>query len=216
MALPNLKVMVKEVYLEQLPSYLQGATQATIDEEFEKYYAGFRQTLPPNLSFNSSALGSGLPTEIDNMLDELQTGLADAREGIDDASRELEDNLEPARYYIDIFDAVFIFIIVLGFLMIAGIILIHRNTIGASLNLGIVFLIYGAIMLTGVLVVRGIVPGILAGQEDIPSSIQPVITVLLNNITSPLFVFSLVCLVSGILLVVASIVYPRIRTPKPV
>jgi hypothetical protein len=215
-ALPNLKAVVKEVYVEQLPSYLQNAPQPIIDHEFEIYYTDFRHSLPSSFSFDSSVLGSGLPTEIDTILDELQTSLTEARHSIDDASRELEDNLEPARYYIDIFNGVYIFIIVLGLLMIAGIILIHRNVKGASLNLGIVFLIYGAIIFTGVLIARGIVPGILAGQEDIPSSIQPVITVLLNDITLPLFVISLVCLVGGILLVGASIIYPKLRTPKPV
>lgn len=213
-AIPNLKTVAKEVYMEQLPSYLQGASQSVIDQEFEKYYADFRQTIPASLSFSSDDLGTELPDDITEMLAELQTGLEDARASINDVSNELEENLEPARSGVGIFNLVYILVIVVGLLTIAGIILIYRSVKEASLHLGIIFAVYGVIVFAGVLVTRAIVSNLLAGVEEIPTTVIPVTTSVLNDMTSPHFIFSLICLIVGILLVVASTVYPRLRTSK--
>jgi apolipoprotein N-acyltransferase len=115
-------------------------------------------------------------------------------------------------------------LIALIVLLIAGIILIYRNVKDSCRNLGIVFLIYGAIALAAVLITKFFVSGPFTNalQTSIQQSanlIQPpdlrnMAGKLLNDVTSPLQTVSLICLTGGILLIAASFVYPRMRMAK--
>ena len=214
-AVSNLKSVAKEAYMSQLPAYLQGLPQSTIDQAFESYYADFRQTLPSSVTVDSSDLGTDLPGQITDMLNDAQTGLTDARNSIDEASRDLEDNIKTIRFYINIFNIVFIAVIALIVLLILGIILIHRTVKGACRDIGIVFFIYGGIMFAGLLIAKTIIRHQLFPKlTDIPQSLQYLPGTLLNHAALPLLTVSLVCLIMGILLIVASILYPRLRTRK--
>jgi hypothetical protein len=84
---------------------------------------------------------------------------------------------------------------------------------GICLDLGIVFLIYGAIEFAGVLIAKNLADQAI-GKMDIPQTWSNVPGILLKDITSPLQTVSLICLVGGILLIVASFVYPRLKPAK--
>jgi hypothetical protein len=121
--------------------------------------------------------------------------------------------LKEARTYIGYFRLGFVCVIALIILLIAGIILIHRSVKGACLDLGITFFIYGAGEFAGVLLAKNVASAQFA-KIDIPQSLSSIPGTLLNDIISPLQTFSLVCLVGGILLIVASFVYPRLKPAK--
>jgi uncharacterized membrane protein len=97
--------------------------------------------------------------------------------------------------------------------MIMGIILIYRNVKDVCRNLGIIFTIYGAIFLVAVLVGKNIALHII-NTKDMPQAWHPVPGIILNDVASPLQTVSIFFLVIGILLIVASIVYPRIKQTK--
>ena len=69
-------------------------------------------------------------------------------------------------------------------------------------------------MLAGILIAKNIALQELAKINDIPQSLSPIPGKLLNDVISPLQTVSLVCLVGGILLIVASFVYQRLRPAK--
>jgi hypothetical protein len=214
-AVPSLKLIVKEAYITHLPPELVGASQSTIDNAFEIYYADFRQTLPASVSFNSNDFPLDIRDGLTQQLSDMESSLADVRDNISETSSDIEEELEPVRSYFSIFNIVFISIIILSLLVILGIVLIHRNVKGACLNLGLVFFIYGAIFFTGLLIAKSIIEHqVLTEFTELPQSIQFLPEMLLKNATSPLQIFSLICLIGGILLIVASFVYPRLRTPK--
>ena len=223
-ALPTLKVVVHEAFMAQLPANLQGLPQADIDNAFDQYYADYSRTLPATLEFNSSDLGIDATSGISKSLTNAQDSLTDARNTIDKASQDFDNNLKDARTYVGYFRLGFACLTALIVLLILGIILIYRNVKGACRNLGIVFLIYGAIALAAVLITKFFVSGPFTNalQTSIQQSanlIQPpdlhnMAGKLLNDVTSPLQIVSLICLIGGILLIAASFVYPRLKPAK--
>ncbi|MDD5288272.1 MAG: hypothetical protein PHY28_04085 [Dehalococcoidales bacterium] len=209
-AIPTLKTVVKEAYMAQLPAELQGLPQADIDTAFEQYFADFQQTIPVTFDLNSDDLGLDTTDQVSTAITEAQNGLTKARNNIDKATLKFGEKLKEVRTYVGLFRIAFICVIGLIVLMIMGIILIHRNVKGVCRNLGIVFFIYGGIMFTGVLIAKNIATQKL-GEMDIPQSLQPLPGILLGDITAPLQTVSLVCLIGGVLLIVASFVYLQLR-----
>ncbi len=222
--LPTVKTVVREAYMAQLPADLQGLPQADIDNAFEQYFADFIQTIPADYEIKSSDLGTNISGDISNALAEAQSGLTEARNSIDKASRDYEAGLKEARTYVGYFRLGFICIIALIVLVIAGIILILRRIKDICLDLGIVFFLYGVGMFVGVLVVKNIdlisvlnnIAIIPDPEPNIPRWLSHLPGIQLNDVISPLQTISLVCLIGGILLIVASFVYPRFRPAKKV
>ena len=212
-AIPTMKTVVKEAYMAQLPANLHGLPQTSIDIAFEQYFTANVQPIISSLEFTSSDLGVNMSGDITKALTNAQNSLTDARNSIDKTSQDIEKNLKQARTYVGYFRIGFACLSALIVLMILGIILIYRNVKGSCRNLGIIFLIYGAIVLAGVLVAK-----YLAGQaidkSDKLHAFQPMPGIVLNDITSPLQTLSLICLIGGILLIVASFVYPRLKPAR--
>jgi hypothetical protein len=213
-AIPSVKTVVREAFMTQLPVDLQGKPQSEIDKAFEQYFTDFMLTIPATYELNSSDLGLNISRDISNAITEAQTSLTDARNSIDTASRDFEDGLKEAHTYVGYFRTGFICIIALIVLLITGIILICRNVKDSCLDLGIVFFLYGVGMFTGVLFAKNIAKVEIAKVHDIPQALSYMPGILLNDIISPLQTISLVCLVGGILLIVASFLYPRLGRAK--
>ena len=211
--LPTLKPIVKEAFVAQLPAYLQGLPQATIDNAFEQYFTANVQPTITNVNFSSSDLGLNVSGDVTEALNNVKSNLTDARNSIDDASRNIEDNLKEVRTYVGLFRIGLICIIGLILVMIMGIILIYRNVKDVCRNLGVVFFIYGAIFLAAILVGKNLARHII-NTQDIPQAWHPVPGILLNDITSPLQTVSIIALVVGVLLIIVSFVYPRAKQTK--
>lgn len=159
---------------------------------FEPLAAG----IPPTFEINQSIFGPDVRTEIA------------------DGLKQAEDALVQARQIVGYFQLGYKLLIVLMLLLMAGIILIHRQVRGAARTLGTIFLSYGAFEYAGVLVGRYFagkqLPSVLA---DIPPSLQTWVTQLSNRLLSPLGTFSLALLIGGAVLLVVSFFYPKSRTP---
>jgi hypothetical protein len=106
------------------------------------------------------------------------------------------------------FQIAYVALIALIVLIVLGIVLIHRSVRGATRDLGITFLSYGAIEFAGVIIGRYVLKQMLP-QMEIPQQLQDLPVQLMHSLTSPLFTFSLACLIGGIVLIVVSFVYQR-------
>ena len=139
----------------------------------------------------------------------------DVRKGIADGIKQAEDSLTQARQYVAYFQLGYKLLTALMLLSILGIILIHHQVRGAARNLGTIFLSYGAVEYAGVIIGK-----YFAGTQltpalaGIPQSLQTWINDLVGRLFVPLGTFSLACLIAGVVLVVASFVYPKRREQK--
>ena len=132
------------------------------------------------------------------------------REEIQEQLSDIEDTLEEARDYVGWFITGYWILIVVIAVLILAIIAIHHRVKGASLHLGIMFLVLGTIECIAVFVGRGIASSIIA-EQDIPAAVQHLPDKLITDVTSPLAALSIGLIVLGVILIAASIVYPRLR-----
>jgi hypothetical protein len=214
-ALPTVKSVVKQAFLRQLPSDLATATPAQIDQAFETYWNTAANDIPSYFVVDSSALGTGTPEALNNMVTSMQSSLTDARNNIDQANTDWTQNLNQIRPVVNIAQLVFWGLVLLILILIGGVVLIQRSVRGASRDLGITFTCYGAIFFAGTLVVRTIIgrPDFiqnLAGG-NMPQTALDIVTPIVMKVTQPLFIFTLACLIIGVALLVLSFVYPKRR-----
>ncbi len=210
--LPSFKPIIKEAYLGSLPTEIQGVTQAQIDAAVDVYWNDFQRTLPSTFTFTETMF-SGV--SLDKTFTNLEDGLTKARESIDKAVAGTEDRLSEVRVYIGYFRVAFFALIALILIIIGVIILIHRSVRGACRDLGITFLIYGALEFAGIILIRFAVPVIIKqNATDTPKFIADLLPKLMKHLTSPLLMVSIVCLIGGIVLIVVSVVYPKMKAKR--
>jgi hypothetical protein len=212
-AVPTMKTVIKEAYLAQLPANLQGLSQTQINSAFEQYYTDFAKTIPSDYEVNSSDLGISPNTNLTKAITNAQNNLTQARNNLDEASRNFEDNLQQIRTYVGYFRLGFACLIALIILLIAGIILIYRNVKDCCRNLGIVFFIYGLGAFAVVVAAKFIAAAQIA-KADIPQAMSKIPGILLNDVLSPLQIFSLVCLIGGLIAIIISFIYPKLKPAK--
>ena len=100
----------------------------------------------------------------------------------------------------------FAFILVI----VIAIIAIYHQVKGASLHLGIMFLVIGIIECIAVFVGRGIASRVIM-EQDIPAAVQHLPERLIMDVTSPLAALNIGLIVLGVILIAAAILYPRLR-----
>lgn len=183
----SLRVNLKAAFLESPPELID-IPPALLEQYFDKGFDELMATVPSTFNIDEGSLDSA----------PIIQALADA-----------EQALTEAREYIDYFQTAFIILIVLMSLTVLGIIFINRQVKGATRELGIIFLTYGAIEYIGILVAKSLARPQLS-QLDIPPPLQTWLPQLLDDFLAPLGIFSLGLLVAGIGLIIVSIVYkPR-------
>ncbi|MDO9334457.1 MAG: hypothetical protein Q7T57_08055 [Dehalococcoidales bacterium] len=212
-AMTSAKSVVKQAFLRQLPPELAGATPAQIDQAFDVYWPTARSNMPTSFVLDSSTFGESVSESFTKMLDNAQEGLAEMRNSIDEASISLKEALDEVKPYIRIFQMAYWGLIILILLVIGGIILIHRSVRGATRDLGINFVLYGAIGLVVVLIIKSIVgsPEFIQNfiKGDVPDYALNIISPVIQRLTQPLFTFTLACTIIGVALLVVSFVYPK-------
>ena len=212
-AMPTLKTVTEEAFMAQLPANLQGLSQTAINNAFEQYYANFSQTIPATYNVNSSDIGINSTTDIANTITNAENNLTTARNNIDTASQNYANDLQNARTYVGYFHLGFICLIALIVLLVLCIILLYRNVKDACRKLGIVFFIYGALTFAVVVVAKKIATAQIA-KANIQQGLSNIPGMALKDVTAPLQMVSLVCLIGGIVLILVSIVYPRLKKTK--
>jgi hypothetical protein len=212
-ALPTLETVTEEAFMTQLPADLQSLPHAYFDVAFTQYYAGFSQTIPATYAVNSSDLGLNVAGGITAGIANAQNSLNQAHASIATANQDFNSNLVTARTYVGYFNTVFMLLIALLVLVTLGIILILRGVKSACRSLGAVFFLCGALEFAGVLIIKNVGLSLIARLNILPA-LSNVPGILLNDVIASLQFVSLVCLVGGILMIVTSIVYPRVSPAR--
>jgi hypothetical protein len=206
------KPVIKQAFLRQLPPELAAATTAQIDMAYELYWASAKTAIPTSFTIDSTIFSADFDQSVDEMIQSAQDVLVEVRKGIDEASVQLDDALNTARSYINLARILYWSLALLILFVIGAVILIRRS-FGAARDLGITFTTYGVLELIGVLILRFFLgkPAFIQGfiNGDIPDSVWDIISPIIQRLTQPLLIFSIVCLIIGIISLVVFFVYPR-------
>ncbi|MFC2038560.1 hypothetical protein ACFLUG_02175 [Chloroflexota bacterium] len=172
------------------------AEAALIPEELRKAYFDtifdeFAGQIPLTIKLDETMIGSDIPA------------------GIDQGLTEAEDAIEEAGIYVRYFETGYMILIGFMALLIIGIILILRDVRAITRRLGIPLITYGAIQYAGIWVVKILSRGQLQLPPEIPEDLVAWIFQFSENLLRPLEIFSLVLLITGVVLTVVSYVYKR-------
>jgi hypothetical protein len=190
-----LRTSLREAFLKSPPPDLAAASPAELDHYFNDYYEQFVNDIPVTFEIDESVLGTDVPAST-------AQALADAEEG-----------LAQAQTAIGYFRLGYILLIIFMLLLILGIILIYRQVTGATRNLGITFLTYGALEYISIIIGKHFLRTSLP-LADLPSSLQSWLTQLATNCLRPLEIYRLGLAIGGIVLIIVSFVYkPRPALP---
>lgn len=190
-----LRTSTREAFLKSPPPELAAASPAELDRYFNDYYQQFVAEIPATFEIDESALGPDVPASTAQALTDAETALAQAR------------------LYIGYFRLGYTLLIIFILLLILGIVLIYREVRGASRNLGITFLTYGALEYIGILIGKHFLRTGLP-LADLPSSLQSWLPQLAINFLRPLEMLSLGLATGGLVLIIVSFVYrPRPALP---
>jgi len=192
----SLEDTLREAILQSLPPELAGLPPAMIEQYLDEAFQEFAEQMPATFEIDESLLGTEMPTQI------AQT-LADA-----------EAMLEEGRQYVSYFQLGYNVLIGFMLLLVLGIILLNRQVKGSTRELGTIFLTYGAFEYAGILVAKYFTGRELA-RVPIPPQLQEWLPGLVSDLLAPLEMFSLGLLIGGVVLLVVSFVYPRIRPSQP-
>ena len=174
-----------EALLKSPPPELAMVPQTMWEPVFDQLYEEFAGQIPSTFEFSQETLSP-----------EVQAPLEQVRKAISYA--QLSNN------------------VLIGFmaLLILGIILINRQVRGTTRELGTIFLTYGAFQYAGIFAAKHFAGPQLA-QLPIPSQLQAWLPQLVGDFLAPLEMFSLGLLIGGVVLLIVSFVYPRIRPSQP-
>jgi hypothetical protein len=177
---------LKSALLQSPPPELAGLPPAMIDAQFDQLYQQYAEQIPATF-------------DLSEMI-----------------STEVMTNLEQVKQYIGYFQIGYKALIAFIIVLIAGIILIHRQVRGATRQLGITFLTYGIPAYVGILVIKHFAEAQmtqLMAQPDLPASLQTWLPQLFDDFLAPLEMFTLGALICGAVLLIISFVYKR-REPS--
>ena len=195
--LASLQDNLREAFQENMPPEFAVIPPAMFDQYFDQFYQQFTQDIPATVAIDQSLFGAEMPMQITQMLTDAEVMLAEGRQ------------------YVSYFQQGYNLLIGLILLLILGIVLIHREVKGASRQIGTTLATFGAIEYISILVAKYFGVDQLTALP-IPASLQAWLAEFVNDLLAPLEVFSLVCLISGAVLIIVSFVYPRLRPGQPV
>ncbi|HEY50863.1 MAG TPA: hypothetical protein G4O20_03560 [Dehalococcoidia bacterium] len=165
---------------ENLPLEVAALPPEMLEQYFEEFYRQFEAEIPSEFVIDESSI----PPEMMKLVDILR---------------------ENARYI----QTAYYGLIALMAVLILGIILLHRSVKGATRELGITFLIYGAIEYASVWATQRYFPSL--PLPDMPTSVQTWLNGLINDLVAPMQVLGIGLMAAGAALIIVSIVYPRLR-----
>jgi hypothetical protein len=161
------------------PPELEGLTSAEIEAEFNVYYSQIDEEIPSII--------------------ELDETLFDA---------EVKAQLDSVRLYVIHFNKTFFALIGFSLLLIVLTVLTYLSVRGSTRQLGIIFLVIGAISLAGAFIARSVINGLLSGG-DIPATLQSWAPAVVTDTLMPLGIYAIGLLVAGVVLTIISFVAKR-------
>jgi hypothetical protein len=175
---------VSEQVIQDYIPQVSGLLEYTIKPYFDEYYDDFVSEIPEEFAVDE-----------------------------DSVDADTWDILLQVRNYIDIFNKVYYGLIAFMVLLVAGIVLIHRNVRDSTRSLGIGLLTYGVLEFAGVYLARHFLPTDLScistDSFNLPDSFQTWLTGFYSDLLGPLQMFSIIILVIGAVLLTVSFVYRR-------
>ncbi len=181
----SLKKNLREALLASPPPELKGLPPAIIEQYSDEAFQQFVGDIEPTIEFTESSL----PPDVLAILEQIRQGLGYFQLG----------------YQV---------LIGLMLLFILAIVLISRQVKDVTRRLGVPCLTYGVIGYAGILVGKYFAERQLPLLE-IPPSLQAWMTQFTNNLLAPMEMFSLSLLIGGVVLLIVSFVYPRLRPSQP-
>ena len=166
--------------IESLPPEVAALPPEMLEQYFEQFYQQFEAGIPSEFVIDESSV----PPEIMPLVDTV---------------REYTRYTETAYYGL----------IALMVVLVLGIILLHRSVKGVTRELGVTFLIYGAIEYAGVWATQRYSSSI--PLPDIPPSIQAWLNGFIADLVAPMQVLGIGLMAAGAALIIISFVYPRLR-----
>ncbi len=207
----DLENALRQTVLDNLPPEWQGLPQEEIKQRVNDFVNDAMDAIPDTLDLGEDLFSPELSEDVSDALAEAEDSLTEVREEIQDQLSEAETTLEDIRQYIGWGIMGYWGLIAVIVLLILAIIGIYHQVKGASLHLGIMFLVLGIIECVVVFVGRGIAIREIA-KQDIPAAVQHLPDKLITDVTSPLAALSIGLIVLGIILIAAAILYPRLRS----
>jgi hypothetical protein len=186
---------LKQSFFDYIPPTLGGKNTSELEEYFDQFYDEIvTPQIPSAIQLDESLFGPQAPEQISLALFEAEETLAEAREYV-------------AQFYLWYY-------VLIGFMVLlaAAIILLIRTVKGATREIGIIFLTYGAFEYGLILATRHWALPELSGyfaQFPMPAALQAWLPQLFADFLKPLEILSLSFLIGGVVLVVASFVYRR-------
>jgi len=206
----TLKEDLKEAILTSPPPEFASLPPAVIEEQFDTFFDEFAQAVPASVEINEAMLGTGVQAQILAALTQAENELASAKQQIAAGITQAESALMLARTYVSYFQMGYWLLIVFMVLLIAGIVLIHRQVKPATRSLGTTFLTFGVIELASFFVAKYFAGAQLAQLPEVPAALETWLPQFFNNFMAPMMTFGIIIAVLGLALIIVSIVYkPR-------
>ena len=161
------------------PPELVGFPPEEIELQFNTYYSQIDEEIPSALELDETMLDA-----------------------------EVMEQIERAKQYVSYFNIAFIVLIAFSLLMILLIILTHFSVRGSTRQLGITFLVVGAVSLAGAFITRSVASSQLV-QNDIPATLQTWAPEIVTDVLMPLGIYAIGLIAVGIALTVVSFVYKK-------
>jgi hypothetical protein len=199
---------LREAFLESPPAELTGLSQTELEQYFDEHYSDLVEEFPSTFELDESILGD-LRIEIADALADAEGELEQSRQDIAESLAEAETAFGESREYVGYFTLGYNLLIVLILLLIAGIVLIHREVKGSTRTLAGIFITFGVVNLVTVLVARALIRPPLEQIKEMPSSLLEWIVQTTSSSLTPLLVLAIVLLVVGAALLAFSIIYSR-------
>jgi hypothetical protein len=201
----NLHVYARQIPKEYLPPEIAGLP----DEQLLRYLDDYLEDIDEQITTQgtvpelSGLLEALVKPFFDQYYDEF-IGEMPSEYVIDEEAipAEVMEQLLLAREYIGYFQTGYYLLIVFMVVLAAVIFLVNWNVSKAALALGIDLTLYGVLELAGVIFARTF--NFMQFVPDIPASMETWLNGLLKDILAPLQLFSIIILVIGIALIVAS------------
>jgi hypothetical protein len=192
----GLKGVLLGVFLDFPPDELKGLSSEELEQAFDAFWAEFAGEMQPaTFQIDETVIDKDAPLQIASFTSEAETVLRQARE------------------YIGYVRLAYILSIVVSALLIAGIVLIHRNVKGSTRTLGIVFLASGLVVLAVALIGKNVGgEQMLQAMLTAPPQLQVWASQVLVDFLAPLQWLGIGFIAGGIALLVVSFVYKPSQT----
>jgi len=169
--------------IESLPPQVSALPPEILRGYFEEFYQQFADQIPSEFAVDESSIPP-----------------------------EMVASLAMVREYASYAQTAYYGLIALMVLLVLGIILLHRSVKGATRELGITFLIYGALEYASVWACQRYLPSL--PLPDMPPAIQAWLNGFIADLIAPMQILGIGLMAAGAALIIVSIVYPRLRTAE--